>query len=302
MGELDVQPAQTDDQQQKGHHRDAQGLHEPLGERELGLHEAGARSAQLGGRAVEQPHLPAVQELHQLVAIVGQQVDQAHFQGDPLLVSLRGEDRLLAGLDVAPPPVGDGADHRRQILVHFLEQDRVFLDLSGEVDPRGRPGSRARSHRGDVGGDEDEETRRGRPRAGRADPDHHRHLGRQHTLDDLLHGRDETARGVELDQHQVVAEGLRVVDGVGDPLGGDRVDHRAEIDETDHRLALGGGGGSGEQHEANDGKTPHQRQYSPHPFRRKRCSSARATLCGTRSSTEPPSAATSRTKRLETYE
>ena len=81
--------------------------------------------------------------------------------------------------------------------------------------------ARARRHRRHMGRERDERSRRAGPGALRGNEDHDRDPGCEHRLDDVLRGRNESARRVELDHeggcagilgfrdrgHQVVGDG-----------------------------------------------------------------------------------------------
>ena len=190
-------------------------------------------------RAVEQPHLAALQLAEQVPLVPGHQVDELLLQrlgggvGRVLL-----DRRRRRGL-VAAPLADDAAQVGQDVVLHLL-QERLGPLVFGqghhaaERQQRvGRAGVGPLGHGGHVGGDQDEEARRRRVGAAGGHVDHHRHPAVEDLADDVLHGRAEAAGRVQLQKDEGGRLLLRLLHRLHDEAGADGI-HRPVQHDADN--------------------------------------------------------------------
>ncbi len=141
---------------------------------------------------------------------------ESFFGGDRLALP----DRLFHPLLVSIPFLGDAADIGDGIIDHFLTHRLVHGAPDPQADGMGRADVRPRRHRGDMGGDGNDDAGRGRPGAGWGDVDDDGNSGVQYLLGDVPHGQIEAARRVETDDQPLRTALHRFIDALNDVFGG----------------------------------------------------------------------------------
>src|ERR1700692_1073420 len=128
-------------------------------------------------------------------------------------------------LNIAASSGSDRAHESGSIVLHFALH--LVVDLGRErADQDGMRRARigSGSHGGDVGGFEDEDTRRTGAAAGGGDVEDDGNGGVRDLIDNLASGLDETSGSIDLDPYSLIVAALSFVDSAGNIFLGNRLD------------------------------------------------------------------------------
>ena len=183
---------------------------------------------------------PAVQLLHEVGHVLGDDVDHAQRQR-----LVRGGGRRLCHRLLSPGDRLFTAAGGQVLDIGHQDVGRLLFERVRQIDAltahrAGRADAAAGRHRGHVAGQGDEGARRARVRAGRGHVDDDRHPGRGHALGDLLGDVHRPARRIQLDHQRGRAGVLSVGDGLVDVGLKDRRHRPLELRQLDRAFGLRG--------------------------------------------------------------
>ena len=266
--ELDGQAQAPEAEKEHGDLRMRDGAEQPLPPRHLDGPNLGVRRPDHLDAAVPAAHLAAVELLEQVVEVRRDQVDERRVGVQGLAFGERQTlgDCLLGQLHVALPLARDRPRVGRDVGGRLLRRGLVHLGAGAGDRMRGAD-VRAGRHRRHVRRDGYEEPGRRGAGAARTDVDHHRGVRLDDPRIDLARGVDQPARRPQHHDHQVRARAIRLVEGLGDVLGGHRMDERLDLRRVDDRtpgpLLLRSRPDRGQQHQRPEGGAPPEHEPNP---------------------------------------
>ncbi len=156
--EFGVEPREADQEQEVNDRRVGEEPRDPLfefrGPRPDRLDDGCARQGERGDPTVEARHLATVQLPEEIIAVLGDEVDDTLLHGRGVGERRGRKDSLVARLDVSAPMLGDRTRKCGEVVGGLLEENVALRALPHSKNDGRGSGSRAGGHCRHVGGDQ----------------------------------------------------------------------------------------------------------------------------------------------------